>query len=214
MTVKMWRSYLTMKGCVTVIICLIMKLSVEQMVNQIKMRTSEIQKISLTLLTLSKMQTSNSTCSTSRNNQEHPKVEDFVKYKILRSNDFQKAQIIKRAGKIWGKYSNWCIIKIVNDDTISSIAWKSVDKWKTNEKYSQEEDLINSSFNDFWDFDITNAKLEELINWRHIKFMVQLITNEKFIDLRWVFSEKYINGEPNVKVRWLPRGSKKITLLF
>ena len=77
-----------------------MKLSVEQMVNQIKMRTSEIQKMSLTLLTLSKMQTSNSTCSTSRNNQEHPKVKDFVKYKILRSNDFQKAQIIKRAGKI------------------------------------------------------------------------------------------------------------------
>ena len=77
-----------------------MKLSVEQMVNQIKMRTSEIQKMSLTLLTLSKMQTSNSTCSTSRSNQEHPKVKDFVKYKILRSNDFQKAQIIKRAGKI------------------------------------------------------------------------------------------------------------------
>ena len=44
--------------------------------------------------------------------------------------------------------------------------------------------------------------------------MVQFITNEKFIDLRWVFSEKYINGEPNVKVRWLPRGSKKIALLF
>ena len=170
--------------------------------------------MSLTLLTLSKMQISNSTCSTSRNNQEHPKVKDFVKYKILRSNDFQKAQIIKRAGKIWGTYSNWCIIKNVNDDTISSIGWKSVDKWKTNEKYSQEEALINSSFNNFSDFDITNAKLEELINWRHIKFMVQLITNEEFIDLRWVFSEKYINGEPNVKVRWLPRGSKKITLLF
>ena len=76
-----------------------MKLSVEQMVNQIKMRTSEIQKISLTLLTLSKMQTSNSTCSTSRNNQEHPKVEDFVKYKILRSNDFKRLKLLKGLAK-------------------------------------------------------------------------------------------------------------------
>ena len=76
-----------------------MKLSVEQMVNQIKMRTSEIQKISLTLLTLSKMQTFNSTCSTSRNNQEHPKVEDFVKYKILRSNDFKRLKLLKGLAK-------------------------------------------------------------------------------------------------------------------
>ena len=30
--------------------------------------------------------------------------------------------------------------------------------------------------------------------------MMQLIT-EKFIDLRWVFPEKYINGELNVKAR-------------
>ena len=30
------------------------------------------------------------------NNQKHPTVKDFVEYKIFGSNDFQKAQIIKR----------------------------------------------------------------------------------------------------------------------
>ena len=37
------------------------------------------------------------------NNQKHPKVKDFVEYIILGSNDFQKAQIIKRASKVSGK---------------------------------------------------------------------------------------------------------------
>ena len=54
------------------------------------------------------------------NNQKHPKVKDLVEYKILGSNDFQKAQIIKRAGKVSGKYSDWYNIKNLNDDTISN----------------------------------------------------------------------------------------------
>ena len=42
-----------------------------------------------------------------QDNQKHPKLEDFVEYKILGSNDFQKVQIIKRAGKVSGKCSDW-----------------------------------------------------------------------------------------------------------
>ena len=39
------------------------------------------------------------------NNQKHPQVKDFVEYKILGSNDFQKAGKVseKRAGKVSGK---------------------------------------------------------------------------------------------------------------
>ena len=54
------------------------------------------------------------------NNQKHPKVKDFVEYKILGSNDFQKAQTIKKAGKVSHKYSDWYNSKNLNDDTISS----------------------------------------------------------------------------------------------
>ena len=97
------------------------------------------------------------------NNQKHPKIKDFIEYKIFGSNDFQKAQVTERAGNVSGKYSDWYNIKNVNDDTISSIDWKSVDKCK---QYSQEEALINSSVNNFSDFDITNAELDEPNKWK------------------------------------------------
>ena len=40
------------------------------------------------------------------NNQKHPKVKDFVEYQIFGSHHFQKTQIVKRAGKVSGKYSD------------------------------------------------------------------------------------------------------------
>ena len=45
---------------------------------------------------------------------------NFVEYKIFGSNDFKKAQIIRRAGKVSSKYSNW-YNNNVNNDTIRSI---------------------------------------------------------------------------------------------
>ena len=81
------------------------------------------------------------------NNQKHPKVKDFIEYKILGSNNFQKAQIIKRAGKVSCK----------------------------SKQYSQEEVLINSLVNNFADFDIKNEKLDERNKWKTHKFMIQLI---------------------------------------
>ena len=41
------------------------------------------------------------------NNQKHSEVIDFVEYEILRSNDFQKTQNVKIAGKVSDKYSDW-----------------------------------------------------------------------------------------------------------
>ena len=38
-----------------------------------------------------------------------------------------------------------------------------MDKWN---QYSQEEVLINSSVNNFSDFNITNTKLDELNKWK------------------------------------------------
>ena len=55
--------------------------------------------------------------------------------------------------------------------------------------------------NNFLDFDITNAKLDEL-KWKtHKVYDTVDNCNEKFISLRWVFFEKYINGEVSVKSR-------------
>ena len=74
------------------------------------------------------------------------KLKDFVEYKILGSNDFD---LRLKLLKVSGKHSDWYNIKNLNDDTISSIDWKSMDKWK---QYSQKEALIDSSINNFSDF--------------------------------------------------------------
>ena len=58
--------------------------------------------MSLTLLTFNKIQIKvlpiqNEGCY--NNNQIHPKVKDFVEYKIFGYNGFQRAEIIKELGK-------------------------------------------------------------------------------------------------------------------
>ena len=79
-----------------------------------------------------------------------------------------------------------------------------MDKWK---QYFQEEALINSLVNNLSDFDIKNATLDELNNWKtHKVYDAVDNCNEKFIDLRSVFSEKYINGELNVKTSLVAKG--------
>ena len=62
------------------------------------------------------------------NNQKHLKVKNLFEFKILGSNDFQKAEIIKRASKYQADIQ---IVNInnLNYDAISNIDWKSVDKW-------------------------------------------------------------------------------------
>ena len=142
------------------------------------------------------------------NNEKHPKIKDFVEYKILGSDDFHTAQIISRAGKTSGKYSNWYNIKKLSDNTLNSIDWKTIDKWKN---HSHEEVLINVQekygHENFSEFDITNAKLDELNKWKENKVYDTFNDcDEKFIDLRWVLSEKSINGELKVKARLVAKG--------
>ena len=57
-----------------------------------------------------------------------------------------------------------------------------MDKWK---QYFQEEAFNNSLVNNFLDFDITNAKLDELNKWKTCEVYDTVDNcNEKFIDLR------------------------------
>ena len=88
---------------------------------------------------------------------------------------FKNPKLLKELAKYQANIQTGKNIKKLNDDKISSFDWKNVDKWK---QYSQKEALINSSANNFSDFDITNAKLDELINGKHM-FMIQLISVTK-----------------------------------
>ena len=94
--------------------------------------------------------------------QEQPKVKDFVEYQVLGSGENIKAQIISRAGKTSGKYSDWFNTRNIDDNSISTIDWTTVEKWKL---FSQEEVLV-CYHNELPQFEIMNAKLEELDKWK------------------------------------------------
>ena len=124
------------------------------------------------------------------NGLNKPKVKDFVEYKVRDSDKTFRAQIISRAGKISGKYSDWFNMQDLDDGSISNIDWNSVEKWKP---FTQEEVLLASHKNHL-DFEITNAKLDELKKWEnHNVYDIVDNVNQKFVTLRWVISEKYVS---------------------
>ena len=91
----------------------------------------------------------------------------------------------------------------LDDGSISNIDWNSVEKWKP---FTQEEVLLASHKNHL-DFEITTAKLDELKKWEnHNVYDIVDNENQKFVTLRWVISEKYVNGKNKVKARLVARG--------
>ena len=104
----MLRSYLTMKICMTI-------KKASQYITIPNGESDENQNISNSEdVTSSIDNRQNTDKSTSiqnddcyNNNQKHSEVIDFVEYEILRSNDFQKTQNVKIAGKVSDKYSDW-----------------------------------------------------------------------------------------------------------
>ena len=61
------------------------------------------------------------------NNRKHPKIKDYVEYKLFDSDEVAKSQILSRAGKVSGKYSNWFNIELLrqmlNRKELYSIEW-------------------------------------------------------------------------------------------
>ena len=142
------------------------------------------------------------------NNRKHPKIKDYVEYKLFDSDEVSKSQILSRAGKVSGKYSNWFNIRDIVNDTIASIDWQNVEKWKP---ISSEEVLI-SSHKDLSNFDFSTAKLEELQKCKsHNAYEIVDNENQEFITLRWVNTEKYINGKLKLKSRLVARGFQEDT---
>ena len=57
---------------------------------------------------------------------ETPNIKQYVKYKVAGSNDIVDVKIISRAGKASGKNKNWCNIKNLTNNTLSSVNWYKV----------------------------------------------------------------------------------------
>ena len=112
---------------------------------------------------------------------------NFRFYKVFKS--------LSRAGKASAKYSNRFNLRNLAYDTDRSIDWKTVEKWKP----VSTEEALWSSHKDISSSDFITAKLEKLEKWQiHV---YDTIDNEgqELITLRWVDSEKHVNGKLKVK---------------
>ena len=113
-----------------------------------------------------------------------------------------KAQILSRAGKSTGCYSNWYNLKNLDDNTLSSINWDQIEKWR---ECNDQETFICDS--DLDPISLAIAKQEELQKWKDMLVYEEVpYTHQNVVSLRWVNSSKFVNGEQTVKARLVARG--------
>lgn len=122
-------------------------------------------------------------------------------------NDYRLIEIMSRAGKATGKSKNWYNVKNLENDSLGSLDWNSVVKWKPKDT---NDVLITIKCLDEKNIDSNKlglSKLEELNKWKDNEvYEIIKHKNEKLITTRWVHSEKYVNGEPIIKSRLVARG--------
>ena len=137
---------------------------------------------------------------------EKPRVKSTVWYHDAVSNKWRHAMVIGRAGKVGGRNEYWFNVKDIKDGSNHCVNFEATLGWK----YSNEEVLITGSFNKF---DIETAKQMELDNWNNLKVYEEVpFTGQSLISVRWVLTEKYINGNSTIKAHLVARGFEEPNL--
>mgnify|MGYP001795813812 CR=1 FL=1 len=135
-------------------------------------------------------------------NKVLPKKRQFIEYKLENENEWQKCQIISRAGKVTGKYKDFYNILKLNDNSIKDLNWKMVEQWKS---YSGQEDIFIVEKTK--DEDILAAKVTEINSWKENNvYKIMEYVGQPAISSRWVITEKIVNGEKVIKARLVARG--------
>ena len=110
------------------------------------------------------------------------------------------AKIISRAGKATGKYKN-CYNIEKDDGTVQWIDFDSLVKW--NPVSEENEVLFSAKTNQA----VYNAKIAEIENWKSNNVFSEVDDEcQETISLRWVLTEKLIDGEWKPKARLVARG--------
>ena len=116
------------------------------------------------------------------------------------SKEVNKVTILSRAGKVGGKYGHCFNVK-KGDGTIDWIDMsKDVEKWRM---LSDDEEILITFDNE----DVFKAKLRELESWKQNNVFEE-VENEgqDLISVKWIITEKFINGEKIIKARLVARG--------
>ena len=130
-----------------------------------------------------------------------PKMNQCVDFKTDNSDDWKRCLISSRAGKASGKYKNWLNIVNLPDNTSECIDWESqVVEWK-----AVDNNVLLASTKK--DQGYENAKKLELEKWVEMGvYDVVEDTGQHYVTVKWVLSEKIVEGEKKKKARLVARG--------
>ena len=117
-----------------------------------------------------------------------PSLGSEVTYEDPDRNEWRKAMILSRAGKSSGMNKYWFNIKDLEDGSMKSVDFENINSWKN---LNEEVLLCKNEM-----FDIEEAKLNELDNWKNNwkNKVYSEVDNEgqSQISVRWVITEKII----------------------
>ena len=133
-----------------------------------------------------------------------PSIKSKITYQESESNLWKRAVVMSRAGKATGRNKYWFNVKDLDNDSMRSVDFENVSSWKN----INEEVLISKNET----FEVTEAKLRELENWKNNKVYQEVDDeNQSKISVRWVITE-VIEGVFRTKARLVARGFEGLNL--
>ena len=137
-----------------------------------------------------------------KNSSEQPIRNHYVKYKLKHCSDWICAKILSKQKKT-SKYSNWINLKNEGEEPCC-LDWNDVSEWQ-NLPFPESVLLLTKEEECAQDIvDAKNRELEKLVE--NEVYTSVPYTGQKLISSRWVFSEKYKDGERILKARLVARG--------
>ena len=136
------------------------------------------------------------------NNSVKPSRNQYVKYRLNPEDDWREVKVLSIQPKQSGMYKNW--VNVENPTDQWCVNWDDVYDWS---EVPCPEQVMMVRGNEEFSQKIVDAKVKELENMKsnHVFEEVEY-TGQKTISSRWVYTEKYKEGEQVVKARLVARG--------
>ena len=120
-----------------------------------------------------------------------PKVGDYIKYKLPENEDWIEAKILSRCGESTGQNKYYFNIMNNEDQIKLGINLELVDFEIIEKDNSEEVEAVSVSKEWHSDADITEAKSNELQNWKDFGVFKEVPDQgEKNLSTRWAVTEK------------------------
>ena len=150
-------------------------------------------------------------------NPELPNSKQVVQFKDIDSDEWEKAVILNKWGSLPGKRKEKHIIKVkmLNDDSERLVDWKNnVKEWKPFVENALVMSLLSTEENILVTSDkqgCEEEKEKELENWNKLEVYDEVNDEgQDCVTVKWVFSEKEVEGKKIKKARLVARGYQEL----